>query len=576
MFPLLIQSFKFKIVLGSILALLLGAVSALSFTLIGPCLQVALPSESVAAVNVLSQQPWIQTFIAFFGMSEPQLQEHIGFLLPCLLALGIFLRAILLQVHWYLWEDVGEQFGRNLRGNMVRSLLLSSDRDSSSIEGVESLAGVVANDIRLVRDYVVRMYGGIPREGAQVAFYIVSLILLSPRLFALFFLVVCPSLIILARLGKRLKVRSGKALVSFSQLGEWLQQRILGLETIKHYQSEHQELGSFRQHNDFLRNSLLRAARVRSRSAPISEFFAIAGLAAVCWISLDSIDSESNGGVVMSFFATLAILAQSAGKMARYFNASREGAASWTRVQAFSLGKESAIKASEAKEKGQNSSIELNNVSFSNLNGLILDDINLRFESGGIYTICGHSGAGKTTVVRAILGSLVVSGEIRFNGVLSKENLVYIPQNIELGGGRVLENLAFPSSEINEVLGLKSLDKFGLKLEDLPNAEELSGGQKQRLMLARTAYHSPQWIVLDEGTSALDPSLENLVLDYLAERAKLGALVICVSHRHSVLKRSRSIIMMKKGKVAVEGDLAKLEKADVFRQFWKSGANSPT
>ena len=179
---------------------------------------------------------------ALFGERFAKLYSSIGLTevipsqfwstLAILLLICAALRAFSIQIGWYLWEKVGELVSLAMRNRMIDVYL--SLRMQKNVSDSESLSSVIVNDVRLTREYIVHFYGGMPREVVQILFYMATLYLLSPELFLIFFCGFLPVGVLLSRLGKRIRKRSKDMLVSYSSMVEWIQQRLLGVETIKH------------------------------------------------------------------------------------------------------------------------------------------------------------------------------------------------------------------------------------------------------------------------------------------------------------------------------------------------------
>ena len=97
----------------------------------------------------------------------------------------------------------------------------------------------------MARDASTALIGGVTRELLQLAMMSVTLALLSPRLFAVFVGGIAPLLLLFQKLGKKLKQRATASLANYAAMTEWLQQRLLGIETIKHYHTEGLEQDKF-------------------------------------------------------------------------------------------------------------------------------------------------------------------------------------------------------------------------------------------------------------------------------------------------------------------------------------------
>ena len=197
---------------------------------------------------------------------------------------------------------------------------------------------------------------------------------------------------------------------------------------------------------------------------------------------------------------------------------------------------------------------------------LIIQNISLNFIPGTITGIVGPSGCGKSTLVRAIVGVWpVMRGTIRYDGAdiqnWSPEKLGphigYMPQAVELFGGTVAQNICRFTESTSEdiIIAAKKADVHDLILK-LPEGYDtniglgghaLSGGQKQRIALARALYMSPKIIVLDEPNSNLDSAGEKALTDAILEARHLGATVIVVSHRPSLIANTDTIALLNNG-----------------------------
>lgn len=209
----------------------------------------------------------------------------------------------------------------------------------------------------------------------------------------------------------------------------------------------------------------------------------------------------------------------------------------------------------------------------------IIDGVSLTVEKGEIFAIVGHSGAGKSTMLRCINGledyqegSLKVEGrEVReLSGAQIRElrkNIGMIFQHFALMSRRsVAQNVATPLAfwghpedhtkrRVAELLEL-------VGLADKANAypSELSGGQKQRVAIARALALSPKILLSDEATSALDPNTTAQILSLLRRiNRELGITIVLVTHEMEVVKGiAQRAILLKGGRVSNSGDIVSL------------------
>ena len=212
-----------------------------------------------------------------------------------------------------------------------------------------------------------------------------------------------------------------------------------------------------------------------------------------------------------------------------------------------------------------------------------LHDIDLALTPGLTTMVLGASAAGKSSLIRAILGLWpAAKGEFRIDGAdVHKINrahigpqIGYLPQAIELFTGSIAENIArfgdlspepiFQAARdagVHEMI-LALPDGYDSMLGDA--SVVLSPGQRQRIALARALYGRPRLLVLDEPNSNLDEAGEAALHRALSIMKQAGSSIILVSHRHGALPLVDHLIIMEFGRIALQGP--KAEVLEVVRQ----------
>jgi ATP-binding cassette, subfamily B, bacterial CvaB/MchF/RaxB len=195
--------------------------------------------------------------------------------------------------------------------------------------------------------------------------------------------------------------------------------------------------------------------------------------------------------------------------------------------------------------------IELRNVHFLYGAGEpeILKGINLKIGPGEMVAFVGKSGGGKTTLIKIIMGLFQPTyGEVLIGGhpLSSFDKQSYrrcvgsVAQDDQLYAGSLAENIAFfdPAIDMERVeevarvaCVLDDINAMPMRFDTLVGdmGSVLSGGQKQRVLLARALYGSPKLLILDEGTSHLDPQTST---DVMANLASLPMIRILITHDH--------------------------------------------
>ena len=198
-----------------------------------------------------------------------------------------------------------------------------------------------------------------------------------------------------------------------------------------------------------------------------------------------------------------------------------------------------------------------------------LDTVNLTINRGEFVSIVGHSGAGKTTLVKLLLAEerpteVTVFYESQDIHKLSPSELTKLRRKIGvvfqdfrlLPQKTAYENIAFAmeaagktDEEIRaDVPHVLELVDLGSRMMHFPN--QLSGGEKQRLAIARAIINQPEVILADEPTGNLDPINTYEVVQILKKINDLGTTVVLTTHNRSVIDSvGRRVITLDKGKI---------------------------
>jgi len=221
----------------------------------------------------------------------------------------------------------------------------------------------------------------------------------------------------------------------------------------------------------------------------------------------------------------------------------------------------------------------------------VLDRVSFTVDRGQMIAVIGRSGAGKTTLLRCISGlETIQGGEIEICGhsvgtsgrhsrkalcrdvgiVFQSYNLfphLTVERNITLALTLVQKK---PRREACDIAaGVLSLVGLGDRLDAYP--EQLSGGQQQRVAIARSLALSPQVMLFDEVTSALDPELTAEVLKVMEDLAERGMTMILVTHEMGFARRVADVVLfMHGGKVWESGPTEEIfadPRTSELRQF---------
>ena len=203
---------------------------------------------------------------------------------------------------------------------------------------------------------------------------------------------------------------------------------------------------------------------------------------------------------------------------------------------------------------------------------MVLKGVSFAIGSGDVLGIVGPSGCGKSTLARLLVGVWPANmGKVRLDGAdiyqWNKDQLGphigYLPQDIELFGGSISENIArFGNVDPEKVvLAAKRAGVHDMILQ-MPKGYDtllgdggagLSGGQKQRLGLARAMYGDPALLVLDEPNSNLDEVGEAALVQAINDLRSRGKTIVLVTHRTSAIAVTTKLLVMRDGQTAMFG-----------------------
>ncbi len=210
-------------------------------------------------------------------------------------------------------------------------------------------------------------------------------------------------------------------------------------------------------------------------------------------------------------------------------------------------------------------------------NHTALEEVSFKVNPGEFVSLVGRSGAGKSTVIRLLIGEekptkgRIFFGQYEVNKLKDKElpllrrHIGIVFQEFRLLSGKnVFENVAFAlevgartQSEIAELVP-QVLDMVGLgdKQKNFPH--ELSGGEKQRVAIARAMVHRPEVIIADEPTGNLDPFHTWEIINLLQRINQLGTTLLLATHDKQIIDAlGKRVITLDAGRVVRDEEKGK-------------------
>lgn len=220
----------------------------------------------------------------------------------------------------------------------------------------------------------------------------------------------------------------------------------------------------------------------------------------------------------------------------------------------------------------------------------VLNRFNATIQAGTRVALVGHSGAGKSTIVKLLLrlhdlesGKILIDGQNiqKVPQDSLRARVAFVPQEPILFHRTLMENVRYgrldaTDDEVRVASRLAHCDEF---IRDLPTGYDtlvgergikLSGGERQRIAIARAILKNAPILVLDEATSSLDSESEMMIQEALATLMK-GKTTIAIAHRLSTIKQMDRILVVDEGRLIEEGTHESLTKkrGSLYAKLWK-------
>jgi ABC-type multidrug transport system fused ATPase/permease subunit len=407
---------------------------------------------------------------------------------------------------------------------------------------------------------------------------VISGVMLSRNVqLALITLALGPVVILIAltfrRLARRVMQQAQRAQATVNAT---IQETISGIAVAKNFRQEATIYQDFQATNEMAYGVQIRRVTVFGSIFPLLNTVSGIGVSIIVYVGgLMAINGTISVGEWYLFVQGLTIFFYPVTSIASFWSQFQQGLAASERVFAL-IDDEPLVRQTAQESVGRlRGEIVFDHVNFNYSTGrnAVLQDFSLTIPAGETLAIVGHTGAGKSSLVKLIMrfyefqhGQLLIDGrDLRtFNLSDYRRQLGLVPQAPFLFSGTVAENIRYgrPDASDDEVAAVARQLGDGSWLEDLPQGintdvgergARLSLGQRQLVALARVLLQDPAILLLDEATASIDPITEAQVQAALATVLS-GRTSVVIAHRLSTIRSADRIIVLRSGEIIEEGD----------------------
>ena len=412
---------------------------------------------------------------------------------------------------------------------------------------------------------------------------VILMLLTSPKLTGLVFLIIPAIIIPILLLGRRLRTLSRENQDWVAASSSNASEALMAVQTVQAFSHENLTKTSFDNVAEMNFSSAKKRIRTRSFLTVIVIFLIFSGIVGVLWVGARDVRSElMSVGMLVQFVIYSIMVAGAAATLSEI----------WSELQRAAGATERLIELLHIEDKvndplnaisppqSWHGEISFKNVTFAypaRSGEVTLSGINLTVTPGETVAIVGRSGAGKSTFIQLLQrfydpeqGEILLDGiDIKkMNRLEFRKSIAVVPQDPVIFATTVMENIRFgkPDASDEEIYKASKLAAAHQFVSGLPQKYQtylgergvmLSGGQKQRIAIARAILRDAPVLLLDEATSALDAENESSVQKAFDHISK-DRTTIVVAHRLATVKKADRIIVLDKGKIIAQGNHEKL------------------
>jgi ATP-binding cassette, subfamily B, multidrug efflux pump len=508
------------------------------------------------------------------GFSLSLLVKMCGALVALSAVKGLFqywMRVILIGISRDIEYDLRNDLFRHLAG-------LSSDFYSRTRTG--DIMARATNDLNAVR---MMLGPGVMYWAETMLTFLLAMGIMLTVDWPLTLLALLPAplvSLVVIRFGRVIHERFERIQAMFSDISSRVQENLAGVRVVRAYVQEESELRRFEKLNRRFIAENLSLARTSSMFMPLLQALIGITFLVVLWAGgYRLLSGHISLGSFVMFNTYMGMLVWPMIALGWVVNLMQRGTASLSRIGQL-LDERPLIAAPARPERlpePLRGAITFRGASVQYEAGRALAGVDLEIRAGETVAVVGHTGSGKSTLVRLIPRLLdPTEGSVRLDGIdlreLSPDDLRrqigFVPQETFLFSATLAENIALGVEDATEEQVHRAAELAGLApdIATFPDGYKtmlgergitLSGGQKQRTAIARALMRNPRILILDDALSSVDTLTEERILQSLTH-VMSGRTSILISHRVSTVRQADRIVVLEAGRIVEQGTHAEL------------------
>lgn len=490
----------------------------------------------------------------------------------------LLLQMVISFMRIYLFTTVGEHAVADMRKDIYKRLIMMPI-DFFSQRRVGELSSRISTDVSQIQDAVTSILAEVLRGLLTLLIGIGLILFISSRL-TVIMLSVIPVIIVIALVfSKRIRGMARSAQDQLAESGTIVQETLQGISNVKAFTNEGYEINRYNKSIGNVVRLAIQNGRFRGFFTSFMLFSVFGAIVLVVWYGAGMMQQGLlSFGDLTAFVVYTAFVGGTMAGFAELYTQLQKTLGATQRVRELLREEPENVCVAPEAVPGEfrlSGQVSLRHIAFrypSRPETEVLKDISIEAGKGEQIAIVGPSGAGKSTLASLLLRFYdPEKGQILFDGKdardiplsLLRRQMAYVPQDILLFGGTILENIAYgkPEASREEIEAAAQKANAHSFISSFPEGYEtvvgergvkLSGGQRQRIAIARAILKDPVLLILDEATSALDSESEALVQDALNNLMKDRTSFV-IAHRLSTIRNADKIVVLEQGIVRESG-----------------------